>query len=103
MVSCVQLHLMKAAAEAGGSGGRGDGIQDPGCEQGLGGTLARAIVMCVCTVSASMEVKNACYRVCRVESRVAPVLSQGCAYVGLRVFLRTRLFFLTFGCGGSCW
>ncbi|CAM9687796.1 unnamed protein product, partial [Ectocarpus sp. 12 AP-2014] len=49
MVSCVQLHLMKAAAEAGG------GTQDPGGEQGLGGTLARAIVMCVCTVSASME------------------------------------------------
>ncbi|CAM9337356.1 unnamed protein product [Ectocarpus sp. 6 AP-2014] len=55
MVSCVQLHLMKAAAEAGGGGGRGDGTQDPGGEQGLGGTLARAIVMCVCTVSASME------------------------------------------------
>ncbi|CAN0322986.1 unnamed protein product, partial [Ectocarpus sp. 12 AP-2014] len=52
MVSCVQLHLMKAAAEAGGGGG---GTQDPGGEQGLGGTLARAIVMCVCTVSASME------------------------------------------------
>ncbi|CBJ33805.1 conserved unknown protein [Ectocarpus siliculosus] len=56
MVSCVQLHLMKAAAEAGGGGGgRGDGTQDPGGEQGLGGTLARSIVMCVCTVSASME------------------------------------------------
>ncbi|CAM9620685.1 unnamed protein product, partial [Ectocarpus sp. 13 AM-2016] len=52
MVSCVQLHLMKAAAEGGGGGG---GTQDPGGEQGLGGTLARAIVMCVCTVSASME------------------------------------------------
>ncbi|CAM9695559.1 unnamed protein product [Ectocarpus sp. 4 AP-2014] len=54
MVSCVQLHLMKAAAEAGGGGG-GGGTQDPVGEQGLEGTLARAIVMCVCTVSASME------------------------------------------------
>lgn len=51
MVSCVQLHLMKGA-EAGGP------VVDPGGERGLEGTLARAIILCVCTVSASVEVRS---------------------------------------------
>lgn len=51
MVSCVQLHLMKGA-EAGGS------AVDPGGERGLEGTLGRAIILCVCTVSASVEVRS---------------------------------------------
>lgn len=53
MVSCVQLHLIKGA-EAGGGGGD---VVDSGGEGGLEGTLARAIILCVCTVSASMEVR----------------------------------------------
>lgn len=62
MVSCVQLHLMKGA-ETGAGSSRGSGVGgaagtvDPGGKGGLEGTLARAIVLSVCTVSASVEVR----------------------------------------------
>eukprot|EP00903_Cladosiphon_okamuranus_P014164 g13163.t1 len=48
MVSCVQLYLMRGAGDGGPA-------VDPGGEGGLEGTLGRAIILCVCTVSASVE------------------------------------------------
>ncbi|CAM9476363.1 unnamed protein product [Discosporangium mesarthrocarpum] len=66
MVSCMQLHLMKAGSSTStgvgagsalvlaGGGGRGRG---GGCdERGLEGVLTRAMILCVCTVSASIDV-----------------------------------------------
>lgn len=49
MVCCVQLHLMRPTFDAGATPGDGS--------NGLEGTLVRAIILCVCTVSASFEVR----------------------------------------------
>lgn len=72
MVSCVQLYLMQPNAEVEGvvAGGL-SGTVKPGGKHGLEGTLARAIVLCVCTASASFEVGSPCAR----------VLSYGCVDV----------------------
>lgn len=63
MVCCVQLHLMKSSFDAGTTPGDGS--------QGLEGTLVRAIILCVCTVSASFEVRAPhtfqLHRECRVR------------------------------------
>lgn len=49
MVCCLQLHLMGPAFDAGPGAGLEDGAN------GLEGTLVRAIILCVCTASASYE------------------------------------------------
>lgn len=56
MVSCVQLYLMRPVAAVADGGGGVFGATKPEGRHGLEGTLARAIVLCVCTVSASFEV-----------------------------------------------
>lgn len=53
MVSCVQLYLMKADADRGPAKVVGEGSLEE--------TLARAIVLCICTASASFDVRLACW------------------------------------------
>lgn len=71
MVSCIQLHLMRPttghrSGNAAASGRMGNGrSRDGGAGtspadggKGVEGTLARAIILCVCTASASIEVRK---------------------------------------------